>query len=477
MDFRHEHVEDLADRVLRREVSARELTEVALARIEATNGEVGAFVAVDGDAARAQAAEIDQRIVDGDDVGPLAGIPIGVKDTEDARGFRTTQGSLLFADGPVATGDSVLVDRLRQAGCVVVGKTNTPELAWKADTDNRVFGRTANPWSLARSAGGSSGGSAAAVAAGMVPLATGSDGGGSLRIPSSLCGLSSIKCSLGRVPVGGPNPPGWADLSSKGLMTRTIRDQALALDSVIGPEPTDLRALPMPEDSWIDAVGDVHLPRRVLWSPTLGYATVDAEVLDICEGAVRALEARGTEVVRVDDVFDEDPGVQWLMLSLTANLRTIQGADPDGGRWDQLDPDLAGMLTWAQSTATATTALEAMDLAHRLNARLVEVLHQAPLLLTPTVAGQTPVGSASGTVDGVEDLSWVRFTYPFNLTRSPAGSVVAGFTADAMPVGLQVVGPQHGDLAVLRLLAVLEETLAIDTVCPYEPSASASTSR
>ena len=469
MDFRHERVEDLAERVVRGEVSARELTEAALARIDATNAAIGAFVAIDGDRALAQAAEIDERIVAGDDVGPLAGIPIGVKDTEDAVGFSTTQGSLLFADGPVATRDSVLVDRLRQAGCVVVGKTNTPELAWKADTDNRVFGRTANPWSPARSAGGSSGGSAAAVASGMVSMATGSDGGGSLRIPSSLCGLSSIKCSLGRVPMGGPNPPGWADLSSKGLMTRLIRDQALALDSVIGPDPTDLRSLPMPEESWIDAVDDIHLPRKVLWSPTLGYAVVDPEVLAVCESALRSLEARGTEVVVVDDVFDDDTGLDWLSLALAANLRTIEAADPDGSRWDDLDTGLATMLEWARSHATITTAIEVQDLAHRLNVRLVEVLHEAPLLLTPTVAGQTPVGDAFGTVHGLEDASWVRFTYPFNLTRSPAGSVCAGFTADAMPVGLQVVGPQHGDQVVLRTLAVLEDTIGADTVCPYEP--------
>ncbi|MCU1497713.1 MAG: hypothetical protein JWM47_1666 [Acidimicrobiales bacterium] len=472
MDFRHELVEDLADRVLRREVSARELTEIALARIEATNHEVGAFVAVDAESARAQAAEIDQRILDGDDVGPLAGIPLGVKDTEDARGFRTTMGSLLFADAPVADEDSVLVDRLRQAGCVIIGKTNTPELAWKADTDNRVFGRTANPWSLERSAGGSSGGSAAAVAAGMVPMATGSDGGGSLRIPAALCGLSSIKCSLGRVPVGGPRPPGWADLSSKGVMTRTIRDQALALDSIIGPEPTDLRVLPMPDDSWLDAVADVHPPHRVLWSPTLGYAEVDPEILDVCEGAVALLEAQGTEVVRIDNVFDHDPGLQWLQLSLLANLRSVQHADPLGDRWDELDADLGAMLAWVQKTATVTTALEVSDLAHRLNARLVDVLHQAPLLLTPTVAGQTPIGSASGMISGAEDVSWVRFTYPFNLTRSPAGSVCAGFTADGMPVGLQVVGPQHGDVAVLRALAVLEDAIGADTVCPYEPTSA-----
>ncbi|MBA3280779.1 MAG: amidase [Acidimicrobiia bacterium] len=469
MDFRYERVEELSERVTRREVSAREVTAAALARIEVTNEAVGAFVAVDADAAMAEAAEIDERLAAGDDVGPLAGIPIGVKDTEDATGFRTTHGSLLFADSPPATSDSVLVDRLRQAGCVVVGKTNTPELAWKADTDNRVFGRTGNPWSLDRSAGGSSGGSAAAVAAGMVPMATGSDGGGSLRIPSSLCGLSSIKCSLGRVPMGGSAPPSWADLSSKGILTRTIRDQALALDTVIGPDPTDLRALPMPEDSWIDAVDDLHVPRKVLWSPTLGYATVDPEVLSVCEGALKQLEARGTEVVVVDDVFDDDPAVAWLTLALAANLRTILGADPDGSRWDQLDPQLASMLEWVRGSATLTSALEVQDLAHHLNARLVDVLHAAPILLTPSVAGQTPVGASFGTVHGLEDASWVRFTYPFNLTRSPAGSVCAGFTADAMPVGLQVVGPQHGDLVVLRTLAVLEETIGADTICPYEP--------
>ncbi len=466
MDFRRHSVEALADMVQSREVSARELTTAALGRIDDLNPTLGAFVAVDDEAALADAADIDERIARGDDVGPLAGVPLGVKDTEDAIGYRTTLGSRLFADGPASKRDSILVERLRQAGCVIVGKTNTPELAWKGDTDNLVFGRTANPWSTERSAGGSSGGSSAAVAAGLVPIATGSDGGGSLRIPASLCGLSTIKPSLGRVPVGGPHPPGWADLSSKGVLTRTIRSTALALDSAIGPDPTDLRALPMPEQSWFDALDDVHAPRRVVWSPTLGYAAVDAEVRAICEKAVASLEATGTEVTVVDDVFDADPGVDWLMLSVAANLRTVLEADPDRKRWDELDPDLAAMFGWFEQAASPTTTLEVQDLAHRLNLKLVELLHTAPILLTPTVAGQTPVGGALGTVDGEEDMSWVRFTYPFNLTRSPAGSVCAGFTSDGMPVGLQVVGPQHGDLVVLRTLALLEDVLGVDTVCP-----------
>jgi aspartyl-tRNA(Asn)/glutamyl-tRNA(Gln) amidotransferase subunit A len=158
------------------------------------------------------------------------------------------------------------------------------------------------------------------------------------------------------------------------------------------------------------------------------------------------------------------------MLSLTANLRVVQAATPDGSRWPDLDPALASMLAWGRDTAGPTTALESSDVAHALNLRLVDLFHQAPLLLTPTVAGHTPWGSSAGVVNGVEDISWVRYTYPFNLTRSPAGTVCAGFTGDGMPVGLQVVGPQHADVAVLRMLAVLEETLDVDGACPYEPS-------
>jgi len=469
MDFRHVAIEDLAGAVRSGSISSRELTQHALDRIEATNAQVNAFIAVDAEAALLEAAAIDERIAGGEALGPLAGLPIGVKDTEDALGFRTTQGSLLFADRAPATRDSVLVERLRAAGCVVVGKTNTPELAWKADTDNRIFGRTGNPWSLERSAGGSSGGSSAAVAAGMVPLATGSDGGGSLRIPGSLCGLTTMKPSLGRVPAGGPTPPGWADLSSKGVLVGTASDSAYVLDAVIGPEQSDLRSLPMPDESWRDSVENLHAPRKVLWSPTLGYAVLDREIRAVCERAVAALEARGTEVILVEDVFAEDPAVPWLRLSLLANERVVRAADPDGSREGDLEPALASMLRWARETSTPTTALESSDVAHRLNLRLVELFHEAPLLLTPTVAGHTPFGSASGTVNGVEDVSWVRYTYPFNLTRSPAGSVCAGLTADGMPVGLQVVGPQHADVAVLRLLAVLEETIDADRICTYEP--------
>jgi aspartyl-tRNA(Asn)/glutamyl-tRNA(Gln) amidotransferase subunit A len=460
VDFGAETVAGLAAQVADRKLSARELTQTAIARIEAVNGTVNAFVAVDFDAAIVQAAEIDERIAAGDDVGPLAGIPIGVKDLENAAGFVTTFGSALHVDDPPAVDDSILVGRLRDAGCVVVGKTNTPESGWKADTVNLVFGGTGNPWALDRSAGGSSGGSAAAVMAGMIPLATGSDGGGSIRIPAAICGMSGFKPSLGRVPSGGPNPPGWPDLSTRGVMARRIRDVVVALDAVVGPDPTDLRALPMPEVAWTRSIAAVNPPRRVGWSPTLGYAAADPEVLDVCEQAVQALEDLGTDVVLLDSVFDHDPFDEWLRLVGAFFIRTFEPY-LDGPAMDEGDPGLRDLVEWARAEVGVLDVVKALDLAHLLNVRLVELFHRVPLLLTPTVAGQTPTIGRHGTIRGVPDPDWVLYTYPFNLTRSPAGTVCAGFTNDGMPVGLQIVGPQHADVAVLRLVTLFEDVLAI----------------
>src|SRR5690606_38223767 len=304
VDFRRTTVAALAADVAARRVSARELTAAAIDLVDRLDPELNAFVAVDADAALAEAAAIDERIAAGQEVGPLAGIPLAVKDLEDACGFVTSHGSAAFASGQPATDDSPLVARLRAAGCVVVGKTNTPELGWKADTENPVFGATRNPWDTERSPGGSSGGSAAAVAGGLVPLATGSDGGGSIRIPSAVTGLTGFKPSLGRVPSGGAAPPDWPLLSTKGPMARTARDLALVLDAVVGPESTDLASLPLPEASWSRSLEDLHPPRAVVWSPTLGYAPVDAEVRAVCEAAVRRLEEAGTAVEVVDRVFD-----------------------------------------------------------------------------------------------------------------------------------------------------------------------------
>jgi len=467
MDFRDTSVRELAGRVRARQVSARELVQASLDRIEALNERINAFVHVDPDGALAAADQIDQRIARGEEQGELAGLPLAVKDLEDAAGLPTTKGSAVFAGSGPAKTDSVLVERLRAAGCVVVGKTNTPELGWKGDTSNTIFGTTVNPWSPAHSAGGSSGGSAAALASGMVPLATGSDGGGSIRIPSSACGLSGLKPSLGRVPSGGDHAPDWHHLSTRGPMTRTIPDLALVLDAVIGPDPTDLRSLPMPEPAWAGAVEAPHLPAKVAWSPTLGYASVDSEVRDLCERAVRLMADLGADVTEIATVFPDDPVGDWLTLTTAYNLRTLE---PYRGTeaWSQIDPELISQLEWGAAHIGVVDVVKAEDRCHELNMNLVELFHRHRLLITPTVAAPPPRSGEPGVINGQPDPNWVRFTYPFNMTRSPAATVCCGFTSTGLPVGIQLVGPQHGDLVVLRAAAALEAALDLDLKAPLD---------
>ena len=468
MDFRRETVASLASAVRAGQTRASELVAHSIERIEATNNEINAFVVVDFDAALAAADEIDRQVAEGDDPGPLAGIPLGVKDLEDAAGLPTSHGSAAYmqarGDGRPVANDSVLVARLRAAGAIVMGKTNTPEMGWKGQTDNAVFGTTRNPWDPTRTPGGSSGGSAAAIAAGMVPLATGSDGGGSIRIPSALCGLSGFKPSLGRVPSGGDHAPDWHHLSTRGPMAMRTTDIAYALDAVIGPDPTDLRSLPMPEPSWVGAVESAHVPMKVAWSPTLGYAPLDAEVRAVCERAVGTLSDLGAEVVQVPTVFDEDPVVAWAVMT-NAYIQRSMEPYRDTEHWKQIDPMLALQLE-EMTGLTAVDLVKAEDQCHELNLRLVRLFHDVRLLVTPTTAAAAPRCGEPGQIDGQDELNWVRFTYPFNMTRSPAGTVCAGFTPSGLPVGLQLVGPQHGDMVVLRTMAALEQELAIDAVAP-----------
>ena len=465
VDFRTTSLEDLAHSVRTKEVSARELTETALGRIERLDPTYNAFVAVDAERALHEADAVDVRIAAGHDPGPLAGIPLGVKDLQDAIGYVTTHGSALHADDPPATTDHPFVARLRAAGCVVVGKTNTPEFGWMGNTTNALFGPSRNPFDTSRGPGGSSGGAAAALAAGMVPLATGSDGGGSIRIPSACCGLSGIKPSLGRVPGGGPNPPGWIGLSTPGPMARRIADVARALDVTVGPDPTDLQSLPRPEASWLAALDDPHAPVRIAFAPTLGYATVDAEVAEACARAVGVLESLGAEVTVLDTVFDTDPVADFLTFTSAANLRTLR---PYMGhpRWQEVHPVLRRFVELAEST-TGEEILQILDRFHLMNLRLVELFRTSRILVTPTCAGVAPfAGEMESTVNGERTPNWMQFTYPFNMTKSPAASVLAGMNSDGLPIGIQLIGPQHGDLVVLRTAAALEAALDLDTLAP-----------
>lgn len=463
-DFRTVSVEALASMVLDRSLSATEVTEHALERIETLNPSLNAFVALDGDGALAQAAAIDKRLEAGEAVGPLAGIPIGVKDLADAIGFSTTRGAMHLRDAPPAAADSTEVARLRAAGGVIVGKTNTPEFGCIGDTYNPLFGATWNPWNLSRSPGGSSGGTAAAVASGMVPVGTGSDGGGSIRIPSSMCGLSGLKASHGRVP-SGPPPSGLLDLSCVGPMARQVRDVAYCLDAVVGPHPSDLRSLPTPVESWRRALDNPPLPERVLWAPAFDGEPVDSEIVASCAAAVERLSAEGVEVVEAGKLFEpiSSAFVPLFFGGLIGpTYRPLFGTPA----WDGVTDVLASVLEEVYEQVTVEALSQARQQAAELSMRLGEAMAGFDAMLLPTMAGQTPTVGGNGTINGVEVHNWARFTPLANLTRRPAGTVCCGFTEDKMPIGLQVLGHQVDDVGVLQTMAVLEDLLEIDPVPP-----------
>jgi Asp-tRNA(Asn)/Glu-tRNA(Gln) amidotransferase A subunit family amidase len=509
IDFRKLGVAGTAAAVRDKTLSAREAVQAALDAIAAHNPTINAFVAVDGERALEAAAAIDTKLAKGEQVGPLAGVPIGVKDLEDAEGFVTSSGSAAYAHRAPAARDSVQVARLRAAGCVVVGKTNAPEFGLRGETDNPTFGITRNPWDPTRTPGGSSGGTSAALAAGMVPLATGSDGGGSIRIPSAATGLSGLKPTQGWVPAADRTAVGWGELSTRGPMARRVTDVALALDAVIGPDSRDLRSLPV-HGSWAAEVATPLRPARIAWSPDLGYAQVDAEVQRICEAVVDAIGADDVEVSRPDRVFTGDPTATLGALVSTYTRRTVE---PFRGTpvWEQLDPLV--MVAAEMSRVTVSDALAvvaAEDACHRFNLELQEVLDDVDVLLCPVTvalppACENPVGidamaalfAGIGAEQAVADLglddpdgllaqlrrreplniplgvvngqpvgTWHGMTQAFNMTRSPAGTVCAGFSSTGLPVGIQIVGRRLDDVRVLRIMHYLEQLLGLDPIAP-----------
>ena len=463
-DFRRVTVEGLAAMVRDRTVTAVAVTEHALERIDALNPTLNAFVAVNAEGALAQAAALDEQLDAGMEIGSLAGIPIGVKDLADAAGFVTTKGAMYRRNAEPATVDATEVARLRAAGCVVVGKTNTPEHGCIGDTYNPLFGETLNPWNIGRSPGGSSGGTAAAIASGMVPVGTGSDGGGSIRIPSAACGLSGIKTSQGRIP-GGPAPMGLLDLSCVGPMARRIRDVALCLDCVVGPDPGDLRSLPKPRRSWRAALDSPRPPARVLWTPSYDGAAVDSEIVASCVAAVERLAGAGTEVVEAGRLLD-NPMPAFLQLFYGGGMIPSHLPLHGTGEWDNVTGVLAEMLEGAFSRVDVTSQFEARQQCAAASMGLAEAMAGFDVMLMPTTAGQTPAPGGPGSIDGEPARDWIRLTPLANITRRPAGTVCSGFAADGMPIGLQVVGHQLDDLRVLETLAVLEDLLGLDPIPP-----------
>jgi aspartyl-tRNA(Asn)/glutamyl-tRNA(Gln) amidotransferase subunit A len=448
----------LADMVRSKTVSPVETVKASLDRIEQLNGRLNAFVHVDADRALGEAREQEKAILRGKDPGPLAGVPFGVKDLEDVGGMPTSHGSSAFV-GRIAGEDSVQVGRLRAAGAIVLGKTNTPEFGYTGFTKNRPFGITRNPWNLDRTPGGSSGGSAAAVAARIVPMATASDGGGSIRIPACYVGAFGMKPSFGRVPAADSalGMLRWADTVHYGPLTRCVLDAARMLDVTAGPHPADPDSLPAPGISYEACLAEPLPKLRIAFSPDLGYARVDHDVLREVRAAVAVLSGLGHHVEEIPTVFP-DVGRGWAYLAgseVYAELaREVEGKE-----------DLLGRSFWQGTLATShLTPLQMGDIQrerHALNLVLWRLFEQFDVLLTPTLPTEAfsaagPFPSVIGGEQVESPLHAVAFTYPFNLSGHPAASIRAGMTDAGLPAGLQIVAPRHRDDLVLRVAAAYE---------------------
>ena len=445
----------LARQIRAKEISPVAVVEAVLQRIEALQPTVNAFITVTADEARDAARRAEAAVVAGAPLGPLHGVPFSVKDLLFTRGARCTMGSRIFRD-QVPAEDAVPVQRLRDAGAILIGKTTTPEFGHKPLTDSPLFGVTRNPWDLSRTAGGSSGGAAAAVATGQAPLALGTDGGGSIRIPAACCGIVGLKPTLGRVPHV-HQADLFASTSYIGPMARTVAEAAACFDVIAGFDPRDPHSRPEPADD----------PRRVEvrslrvgWLPRMGNRLVDAEVLAACEAPVRHLEAGGARVETVAEDFAslEEAFLVVLQGGLAARLggymKEFGGAIAPSLRTTIEEGARRSAVDWANALAQRTAVYRRV---HALFQRF-DVL-MSPTVSRPALAADhdpfepvTVGGEVAGSIRG----AWYPYMWPFNLSGHPAISLPCGWSSDGLPIGLQIVGPWYADRRVLALAEHLE---------------------
>ena len=446
---------DVAAAIREKRLSPVEVVDAILSRIEEVNPRVNAYCTIVEESARKRAREAESAVIKGAELGPLHGVPVSIKDLMFTKGVRTTFGSRVY-ENHVPEEDDIVVERLQEAGAIMLGKTNTPEFGFMGVTDNLLFGPTRNPWNLGRHAGGSSGGAAAAVAAGMGPLATGSDGGGSIRIPSSFCGVFGLKPSYGRVPRG-PGFPDWQTLSHSGPITRTVADAALMMEVIAGRDDRDRRSLPETGLRYLPLADKDLKGMKIGWTPDLGYAAVDPEVVAGLTAAVGVFESLGADV-ELATLDLEPPGMTFAVIwAVTYASKYADMLDEWRG---QMHPNLVAMIergkdVLATDYARAATAREEFWRVIR------PTFEKYDLLLTPTTA--VPAFEVDkfelaeiGGVKGTPTVDWTPFTYPFNFTGQPAASVPCGWTDEGLPIGLQIVGRRFDDAGVLRASAAFE---------------------
>ncbi len=443
---------ELVEAYRAKRLSPVEATDAALDRIAAHDGAINAFVLVDGDRAMSSARQSEARWIEGEPRGLVDGVPTSIKDLLLSKGWPTLRGSRAVDPDQAWDEDAPAVARMREHGAVFLGKTTTPEFGWKGVTDGPLSGITRNPWNLERTPGGSSGGASAALAAGMGPLAFGTDAGGSIRIPAGFTGVFGLKPSYGRVPAYPPSP--FSTLAQVGPMTRAVVDAALMLTVISEPDTRDGLALPYDRRDYRDGLDDGVAGLKVAFSSTLGYAETDREVVELVAAAAHVFADLGATVEEADPGFD-NPIAAMKTLAWAGLAHGLGKIVPDES--PLLDPGLARLIDEGRKIGLSDY-LDAVAARTALGAHMTRFHRKYDLLLTPTLPIPAfPVGRFMPEGDDPRAwIDWTPFTFPFNMTRQPAASIPCGFAGDGLPVGLQIVGPMYRDALVLRAVRAFE---------------------
>ena len=458
LDLCYASAVELAGRIGAREVSPVEVVDAVLEQIETVNPRLNAYCLVQVDEARKAAREAEAAVMRGDRLGALHGVPMSVKDLIFTRGLRTTFGSMLHADF-VPDRDAPAVARLRAAGAILLGKTTTCEFGYKAVTDSRLFGVTRNPWNPALTPAGSSGGAAVAVACGMGPLALGSDGGGSIRAPASYCGIFGLKPSFGRVPLA--PLAGWEALDYRlehyGPLTRTVADAALMLQVIAGPDESDPTSLPAGVGDFRGAADKGLSGMRAAWCPRFNAAVVEPAVRALTEARAKRFADLGCHVEEADPGGDALHDLYRLLFAADCAGALGERLSP----WrERMDAGLVKLVEIGLEVGGAEYARAKSELFGRVG-QILGFFERYDFVLTPTLPlPPFPLGrdwprEIAG--QKVHPLTYLAYTYPFNVTGQPAASLPCGWTDDGLPVGLQIVGRRFGEATVLRAAAAYEE--------------------
>lgn len=452
---------ELASLIKTRQISAVEVIESHLDRIDALNPKINAFCTVLYDEAMSAAKSADIAVTNGTKLGPLHGIPVALKDLTPTKGIRTTRGSRLFKHD-VPTEDALIVKRIKDAGGIILGKTNTPEFGHKGITDNLIFGPTRNPWNLERIAGGSSGGSSAAVSAGLVPLAEGSDGAGSIRIPSSMCGVYGFKPTFGRVPDVSGAFSSHSPFFHNGPISRNVTDAALFYQVLAGSHYSDPFSIPNEQDV-LNHLDEGIKNIKIAYSSNLGYFEIDSDVQHACKQAAETFSNLGCHVDEVQIDFDQEVEQQFLTLWY-GKLASIY-SDLSEEEFMLLEPKVQELINEGKKLSAVQYGKANIGREKVWN-KLLKVYEKYDLLICPTTA--IPAFSMEkgvpSSINGKEInplIGWF-LTYPFNLTGNPAASIPCGFSKDGLPIGLQIIGRHLDDELVFRASRSLERVLSLE---------------